>query len=203
MVEYLNQVWLVGGEVDLDQSNSESLDTVVIFDPVSDSQITSRVKMNVGRDSAGAVVGSEDRLFVFGGQNDSLYELSSVEMYSPRTNEFTLVAPMKIKRWDLGACRVGNLVYVMGGEVFEYDDESGDHEYGLTDSVEIYNMDTDEWSGGVDLPESCIKVSAFATDGTYMMSSKKVCLSFLFFYIFCQNIFLILLVLLGYLKYFL
>ena len=110
-------------------------------------------------------------------------------MYSPLTNEFTLVAPMKLRRWDLGVCRVGNLVYVMGGKIQEYDHEFGDYHDRDTNSVEVYNLDTDEWRDGVDLPESCSSVFAFATDGTYLESSKEVCLLFLLFIFFAKKTF--------------
>ena len=168
-VEYLNQVWIIGGVGD---GNNEVLDTVVIFDPISNSQITSTIRMKEGRESAEAIV-YEDKLFIFGGYNETSYELNSVEMYSPQTNEFTVMSPMKRARWDFGVCRVGNLVYVMGGQkLYDKKDET-------TDSVEIYNLETDEWNDGVDLPEICDSVYACASDGNYKQSSKKVCLSYL------------------------
>ena len=52
------------------------------------------------------------------------------------------MAPMKIARRDFACCRVGNLVYVVGGEI----------DPNKTSSVEIYNLDTDSWSFGTDLP---------------------------------------------------
>ena len=69
--------------------------------------------------------------------------LNYVEMFSPDTNKFVMMAPMKIARSSFGCCRVGNLVYVVGGWIGGVND---------TKSVEIYNMDSNTWTDGVDFP---------------------------------------------------
>ena len=80
---------------------------------------------------------------MFGGWGEDWKELNSVEMFSQETNQFVMMAPMKIARDDFACCRIGKHVYVVGGRIFGVDE---------TRSVEIYNMDTDIWTDGVDFP---------------------------------------------------
>ena len=51
------------------------------------------------------------------------------------------MAPMTRARSDFACCRVGNKVYVVGGWTG-----------GVTSSVEVYDLDTNTWNDGVDLP---------------------------------------------------
>ena len=85
-----------------------------------------------------------NKLFVFGGIDKYERQLNSVEMFSTETNKFVMVAPMKIARKDFACCRVGNLVYVVGG----WNDAYG----GPTKLVEIYNIDSNTWTDAVDFP---------------------------------------------------
>ena len=64
-------------------------------------------------------------------------------MYSPDTKKFIMMAPMKIAREEFACCRVGNLVYVVGGWTLACKD---------TKSVEIYNLDTNVWCDGTNFP---------------------------------------------------
>ena len=82
------------------------------------------------------------KLFVFGGCSKD-GPLNTVEMCSPSTNKFVKMAPMKFPRTDFTSCRVGNLVYVVGGWILGSDN---------TKSVEVYNLDTNIWSDGGDFP---------------------------------------------------
>ena len=116
------------------------------YDPVNKILYFSPIKMIQARMDHKPIV-YRNKLFVFGGRDNDLKPLNSVEMYSPETNNFVMMAPMKIARYEFGCCRVGNLVYVIGG----YTEDRG------TKSVEIYNLDNDTWIEGVDLPvkQSC------------------------------------------------
>ena len=140
-VEFLNHLWIISG------------DGILVYDPVNKIQFLSPVEMVQARSHSKVIV-YKNKLFVFGGyikkpqikygRSNTKY-LNSVEMYSPDTNKFVLMAPMKIARYSFGCCRVGNLVYVIGGT---------NEEYTTLKSVEVYDLDTDTWSDGVDIPEN-------------------------------------------------
>ena len=89
-------------------------------------------------------------MFVFGGVGLNS-ALNSVEMYSPETEKFVVMAPMRVARGSFGCCRVGNLVYVIGGS-----------NRGKLKSVEIYNLDTDTWTEGKDFPVAAFNVHSCA-----------------------------------------
>ena len=150
-VEFLNHLWIISGN------------GILVYDPVNKIQFLSPVEMVQARSDSKVIV-YKNKLFVFGGRsNDPLKPLNSVEMYSPNTNKFVLMAPMKIARYRFGCCRVGNLVYVIGG--FSND---GPTENGMfLKSVEVYNLDTDTWSDGVDLPETLIYLHACAVSNKF------------------------------------
>ena len=137
-VEFLNHLWII------------SQKGILVYDPVNKIQYLSPVEMVQARRDSKVIV-YKNKLFVFGGRsNDALKTFNSVEMYSTDTNKFVLMAPMKISRYSFGCCRVGNLVYVIGG--YNKDDPTKKRRF--LKSVEIYNLDTDTWSDGDDLPEA-------------------------------------------------
>ena len=147
VVYYLNKVWIVGGFEYGDNNNPNS--AMEIYDPVSNIMHLSPIKMTQERSLHCAVV-YKKKLFVFGGQDKDGEPLNSVEMFSPETNKFVLMTPMKVARQIFTCCRVGNLVYVLGGSKY-----LGDHN-GFK-SVEIYDLDSDTWTDGVDFPDETIE----------------------------------------------
>ena len=137
VAHYLDQLWIVGGCSD----KHGALKAIQTFDLVSGTLYFSPVEMIQARSDPKIIV-YKNNLFVFGGSDEDTKSLSSVEMYSPKTNKFVLMTPMKIARFKFACCRVGNLVYVIGGRTVDY----------KTKSVEIYNLDTDTWTCGADFP---------------------------------------------------
>ena len=137
-VEFLDKVWIVGG---YERDCNKTLNTTEFYDPVTKTMTLSQVEMVQSR-SGHKVIVYDNKMFVFGGfgVNDVL---NSVEMYSPETEKFVVMAPMRLARHGFGCCRVGNLVYVIGGFTSLF--------LGLK-SVEIYNLDTDTWTEGKELP---------------------------------------------------
>ena len=97
--------------------------------------------MNEARYDHSSIV-YNNKLFVFGGIGEGGRRINTVEMFSTEANEFVIMAPMKIARGSFACCRVGNLVYLVGGTTNN----------GKTKSVEIYNLDNDTWTDGVDFP---------------------------------------------------
>ena len=131
----MNKVYIVGGS---DYSGWQTFNTIIIYDPATKSQVLSPIKINEARQLP-KVIAYKNKLFVFGGLGkDDI--LNTVEMFSPETKKFVMMAPMKIARSQFGCCRVGNFVYVVGGANYCCN----------INSVEIYNMDTNTWTDGVD-----------------------------------------------------
>ena len=112
--------------------------------------------MNEARSSHKVIV-YNDKLFVFGGFGKD-GPLNSVEMFSPETKKFVMMAPMKVARYDFGCSKVGNLVYVIGG--------MGMIRYVplRTEPVEIYNMDNNTWTDGADFPVAAYDLQACAVN---------------------------------------
>ena len=147
VVYYLNKIFIVGGFDDA------VLNSIEVYDPISKTQVLSPIKMNEARCDH-KVIAYKKKLFVFGGY-DKDGHLSSVEMFSPETNKFVMMAPMKTVRSSFGCCRVGNLVYVIGGAIGFAN---------RTKSVEIYNMDSNTWTDGVDIPVAKCDLHACAVN---------------------------------------
>ena len=141
LVYYLNLVWIIGGRDDDDDKTY--LNSIEIYDPVTKTQALSPIKMNDARYNHSVIV-YKKKLFVFGGSGKRLdFRLETVEMFSPTTNKFVMMAPMKIDRSSFACCRVGNLVYVIGGFLcFDYQFKS----------VEIYDIVNNTWTYGVAFP---------------------------------------------------
>ena len=144
--KHLNKVWIIGG-----RNPSKILDTIEIYDPVDKTHELLPTNLIQGRWGHRVVV-YKNKLYVFGGEHQDAGLLNTVEMYSPEEHKFVMTTPMKTARSDFGCCRVGNLVYVIGGYSLS----------GKTNSVEIFNLDTHTWTDGVDFPvaEHCLLACA-------------------------------------------
>ena len=139
---YSNQFWIIGGRepnYDNEYICPEPVKTIQIYDPISNTTSLSPLKMVQARSDHQVVV-YNDKLFVFGGKDKEHNSLNSVEMYCSKTNNFIMMAPMKHARYRFACCRVGNLVYAIGGS------------YKFPKSMEVYNLDTNVWTDGVDSP---------------------------------------------------
>ena len=150
VVEFLGKVWIVGG---CERGRGKILNTTEVFDPVTLTMTLSQVEMVQARCWHKVIV-YNDKMFVFGGFSLN-GALNSVEMYSPETNTFVMMAPMRIPRYEFGCCRVGNLVYVIGGR--------NNLKQNLK-SVEIYNLETDTWTEGKDFPVAAFNVHSCAVN---------------------------------------
>ena len=142
VVHYLNKVWIVGGLGPDDYLNFKTFNTIQIYDPINKNTYLSQVRMIQERKGHKVIV-YNDKLFVFSGINRYDIPVNTVEMYSPETNKFVIMAPMKVARFCFACCRVGNLVYVIGGTIKGFKS---------TNTVEVYNLDTDTWADGINSP---------------------------------------------------
>ena len=150
VVYYLNKIFIVGG-----WDGRQALNSIKVYDPVSKTEV-SLIKMNEARYDH-KVIAYKKKLFVFSGIGEDGKPLNSVEMFSLETKKFVMMAPMKTARRMFGCCRVGNLVYVVGGY-------SGDV---ATNSVEIYDMDSNTWTDGVDLPVAAYNLHACVVNNKF------------------------------------
>ena len=90
--------------------------------------------------SGGGVTVLNGYLYALGGHDapacqDSSKQFSSVERYDPRTDQWTLVAPMNNCRDAVGLAALGDKLYSVGG----YDGTK------YLDAVEAYDPEKNEW----------------------------------------------------------
>lgn len=55
-------------------------------------------------------------IYALGGY-DGLNRLNSAERYDPKTNQWTMIPPMKTQRSDAHACALGGKIYITGKAV--------------------------------------------------------------------------------------
>ncbi|KAM9745214.1 kelch-like protein 24 isoform 1-T1 [Menidia menidia] len=80
-----------------------------------------------------------------GGWHASTENTDKVECYNPKTNQWTMCAPMKERRYRPGAAVVDGKIYVLGGE------EGWDRYH---DTIERYCDETDMWEIVGEMPTS-------------------------------------------------
>ena len=94
---------------------------------------------------AGAVKGSDGRIYLIGGEGSgSGNPLNLVQIYDPGTNSWTMGSPMPTARYQLGVAMVGGFIYAIGGR------NSGGGSPLTT--VEVYDPATDSWSSASAMP---------------------------------------------------
>ena len=87
------------------------------------------------RFTAAAVI--DGKIYAVGGRDAQRHDLSSVEVYDPGSDTWTLVAPMGIARKQHGVAVLSGKLYAVGGHT----DAGGD-----SNTVEAYYPATDTWS---------------------------------------------------------
>ncbi|XP_072020805.1 kelch-like protein 18 isoform X2 [Amphiura filiformis] len=110
----------------------ESLNTVEIYEPISDSWKIAK-PMTTPRSRVGVTV-LAGRLYAIGGY-DGQARLNTVEVYDSRSNDWWDIAPMNSRRSALGVASLDGRVYACGG----YDGISS------LSSVECYDTETNRW----------------------------------------------------------
>ena len=146
------KIWAIGG-YNYTNGTGTWLDTIETFDITQNKWTTSNLKLQSKR-SGHSTVAYDKKLFVIGGGNEQ-HIISSVEVYSSKTNQFSFVAEMNIPRFSFGCCIVDSSLYVIGGYI-DYKTS--------TDTVEIYDFEKNEWRRGPSLP---LKLHDFACTNTF------------------------------------
>jgi N-acetylneuraminic acid mutarotase len=114
--------------------------------------------LNQAREHVSAVA-LASKIYALGGRWSGTGELTSVEIYDPATDTWTMGTPMQIARAGFGAAVVGGKIVVVGGEVLSGNNRA------LT-SVEIYDPVSDSWSDGPVLPVGLHGVPAIGIEDT-------------------------------------
>jgi N-acetylneuraminic acid mutarotase len=110
-------------------------------------------KMNVARcDFACAEVNGV--IYVAGGFGPNGESLSSVEVYDPEQNKWTLIEGLRRPRWGCFGCSFEGKLYVMGGR--------SSFTIGNSRSVDVYNPNSHAWG---QVKNGCVMVTAHAVLG--------------------------------------
>lgn len=135
------RVYLVGGTDPRDhdvRGKSIVVDTVWSFDPVKRNWF-SEGSLNIPRRNFGLIV-HRNFLFAIGGQNRDLNAVNSMEKFNPKRGNWQLMASMQHCRAGLACSKYRGYVWAAGGLNTL---PSGNK---IMDVVEIYNIDTDQWT---------------------------------------------------------
>ncbi|XP_065873693.1 F-box/kelch-repeat protein At1g67480 isoform X1 [Euphorbia lathyris] len=109
--------------------------------------------MNVARyDFACAEVNG--KVYAVGGYGVDGNSLSSVEMYDPDTEKWTLIESLRRPRWGCFACSFEGKLYVMGGR--------SSFSIGNSKCVDVYNPEMHTWC---QMKNGCVMVTAHAVLG--------------------------------------
>ena len=145
---FQQKVWAIGG---FDSVDGESFDTIETYNLAEDKWSIIDVKLLKKR-MGHSTVAYNDNIFVIGGYNKNEGTLSSVEVYSNITNQFSFVSAMKISRSFFGCCLVNSKIYAVGGTVGNGIVGNVGNGIDYIDEVEIYDIKSDKWMKGPKLP---------------------------------------------------
>ena len=135
LIYFQDKIWAVGGD-----SNKTYLDTIETYSLADNKWTTLDTKLLSKRCGHSAVVHNK-KIFVIGGFYNK--PLSSVEVYSSETKQFSFVSQMGQARYHFGYSTINNRLIVFGG----YSKETE-----ITDSVEVYDNEKQVWSKCSNLP---------------------------------------------------
>ena len=129
-------VYSIGG---LDE-NGEELNTIEIFDPVTEQWKVSDVKLHIARGFHQAVA-HKHFIYIFGGWCEDGYT-NTIERFNVKTGQITIIdSKLHVRRGDFAVRKVDSDVYIFGDD--DYDDKA---------SFEIFNLETEEIRKGGNLP---------------------------------------------------
>ncbi|XP_070578569.1 kelch-like protein 28 [Ptychodera flava] len=119
-----------------------------------------------------------------GGKNGLFATLSSVEVYLPRNDTWTAVAPMSCRRYECSSAVLDRKLYVIGGMKCVLRGASTIRHH--DNSVERWNPDTNAWTGMASMATRRSNLSVVVLEGelyalggydgeTYLRSVEKYC----------------------------
>lgn len=137
---------------------------VVQYDPAT-NQTISRADMLVEAHSAGVVALNDGRICVIGGFNDGDGGtfLNTVQVYNPLNDQWDLGEPMFIARDSLATVAIGSEIFTFGG----FTEDGG--VVRAVNNVQVYNVDTREWSDLTPMPigRGCLAAIAGGNGNIY------------------------------------
>ena len=136
LIYFQDKLWVNGG------MNTTYMETIEIYDLAENRWTINDTKLLSQRAQHGALVHNK-KFFVIGGENKDGV-LSSVEIYSSETNQFSFVSPMVQARSMFG-CSIFNNKLIVFGRRLNVDTE-------IIDSFEIYDIEKQVWLKGPTLP---------------------------------------------------
>ncbi|XP_077290657.1 uncharacterized protein LOC143914343 [Arctopsyche grandis] len=111
--------------------------TVQFYHPSRDAWTTlAEIELNVYNDYSTII--SNGKLYIFGGKKNEEEQSDEVISFDLATKEIKKLTPMGQKKKNVGVAKLGEYIYVTGGNVETY------HKIG---TVERYDPKTDSWSG--------------------------------------------------------
>ena len=148
-------IYVMGGARDMVGINyGPPVPDVASYDPATD-EWTDLSPMDVGVRGAAGAVGSDGRVYVFGGANDSMYAQDLTQIYDPSTDTWSTGTDVPLGVWEAKAAPgyFDDEILVVGGE-------------GAPAAVQIYNIVDDSWSSGAVIPVGVLG-GAFLRMGYY------------------------------------
>uniref|UniRef100_A0A2K6FK93 Kelch-like protein 36 n=1 Tax=Propithecus coquereli TaxID=379532 RepID=A0A2K6FK93_PROCO len=98
-----------------------------------------------------------DSIYSIGGSDDNIesmerFDVLGVEAYSPQCNQWTRVAPLLHANSESGVAVWEGRIYILGGYSWE--------NTAFSKTVQVYDLEANKWSKGIDLPKAIAGVSA-------------------------------------------
>ena len=159
------KIYAIGGTAfnNVKKKKPWRLDTVEVYDPVTDTWTKSK-KMNHVRSGA-AISVVDGKIYVMGGTgwpqlpNHPGPYLSSVEVFNPKTNQWRAIREMSEPKAGHSASAIDGKIYVIGGGF------RGNGLYIYLSTIEIYDPETDIWTREPDMPMSKLGHTAEVING--------------------------------------
>ena len=108
LIYFQSKIWVIGGSLD-----GNCIYTIKTYNLTENKWTTVDAKLQSKRSSHSAIVHNQS-FFVVGGHNQNK-PLSSVEVYSSETNQFSFVSQMNPARAFFGSSIFNNSLIVFGG----------------------------------------------------------------------------------------
>lgn len=117
---------------------------------------------------AGSVVKHKDSFYIMGGRI-GVGRFNKCWQFKPDTSEWIEINKMKTGRFNFGACTLNDQIYVFGGQTYNESEQSFYTREAL-DSFEIYDIKTQQWSQGTNMP------SPLYNTGVCVYDEKNKCI---------------------------
>jgi hypothetical protein len=112
-----------------------------------------------------------DETYAIGGRNVGVEDYTSIEVYDPATDTWTLGPDMNVPRAGFGAAVIDGRIYVAGGEQLA---GLADGNAQVVDSVEVFDPETGTWEIVTTLPRPLHGMPVIGLDGAlYVIGGQR------------------------------